>query len=221
MRVTSTSKTPCTCALVRFDMTMCSAIFLRITDMGTTSPGVTPPTGCSGAVTAGMRRSRRLQQQPEQQAERPERELAPQRERLLPCLAMNASMSSLVMRPPRPVPGTLRQVDVVLFGDACAPAGWSERDPARRLRRSPDLALLLALQAFLLVFGKISGNVLRLRLFSLRRLRGLGLRGLRLPSPRRRRGLRAGSRGCTGCVAFSGNGADDGVHLHGSCRPGP
>ena len=40
MRVTSTSKTPCTCALVRFDMTMCSAIFLRIIDMGTTSPGV-------------------------------------------------------------------------------------------------------------------------------------------------------------------------------------
>ena len=31
MRVTSTSKTPCTCALVRFDMIMCSAIFLRMT----------------------------------------------------------------------------------------------------------------------------------------------------------------------------------------------
>ena len=53
MRVTSTSNTPCTCALVRFDITMCSAIFLRITDMGTTSPGVTPPTGCIGPVTAG------------------------------------------------------------------------------------------------------------------------------------------------------------------------
>ena len=53
MRVTSTSKTPCTCALVRFDMIMCSAIFLRMVDMGTSSPGVTPPTGCSGVVTAG------------------------------------------------------------------------------------------------------------------------------------------------------------------------
>ena len=48
MRVTSTSKTPCTCALVRFDITMCSAIFLRMTDMGTISPGVTPPTGAAG-----------------------------------------------------------------------------------------------------------------------------------------------------------------------------
>ena len=45
---------PCTCALVRFDMIMCSAIFLRMTDMGTTSPGVTPPTGCIGPVGAGM-----------------------------------------------------------------------------------------------------------------------------------------------------------------------
>src|SRR5664280_3929976 len=54
MRVTSTSKTPCTCALVRFDSTMCSAIFLRMTDMGTTSPGVTPPTGCRGATVAGI-----------------------------------------------------------------------------------------------------------------------------------------------------------------------
>ena len=53
MRVMSTSKMPCTCALVRFDITMCSAIFLRITDMGTTSPGVTPPIGCKGVVTGG------------------------------------------------------------------------------------------------------------------------------------------------------------------------
>ena len=45
MRVMSTSKTRWTCALARFDITMCSAIFLRMTDMGTISPGITPATG--------------------------------------------------------------------------------------------------------------------------------------------------------------------------------
>ena len=54
IRVTSTSKMPCTCALVRFDMIMCSAIFLRMVVMGTTSPGVTPPIAARGAVTAGI-----------------------------------------------------------------------------------------------------------------------------------------------------------------------
>src|SRR5260370_38410132 len=40
MRVMSTLKTVCTCALVCLDSTMRSAIFLRIGVMGTSSPGI-------------------------------------------------------------------------------------------------------------------------------------------------------------------------------------
>ena len=44
----STSKTLCTCALVRFDCTMRSAIFLRIADIGITAPGMA--IGCCDGI---------------------------------------------------------------------------------------------------------------------------------------------------------------------------
>ena len=174
MRVTSTSKMPCTCALVRFDMTMCSAIFLRMVVMGTTSPGVTPPIGCSGAVTAGMAGAaagaeQRGAAETLQAATEP-----PRQERSAPCLAMNDSMSSFVMRPPRPVPETLRQVDVVLFGDAAHQ--WAGAHPVLIATFGDllDRALLLPLQTFFLVLGKIGRNILRcLRSFRAVRLRAV------------------------------------------------
>ncbi len=85
--------------------------------MGTTAPGVMPPTGCNGVVTAGMAGAE--SSGGAAGLEEPGGVYdgvgwaaagAP-----APCLAMNASMSSLVMRPPRPVPGTLARSTLFSF----------------------------------------------------------------------------------------------------------
>ena len=158
MRVTSTSKTPCTCALVRFDMIMCSAIFLRITDMGTTSPGVTPPTGCIGPVwrrhgrsgrrwscgcwgrIGGLLRSRGL------------------RRSCCSALAVLGDEAFDVFfgdAAAQPGAGHLRQVDVVFLGDLAHQRAGAN---ASLLAGFGYRALILALDAFLLVFRQVSGD---------------------------------------------------------------
>ena len=195
MRVTSTSKTPCTCALVRFDSTMCSAIFLRMTDMGTTSPGVTAPTACNGPVTAGAagadaaaagaRGWRRRSGGPS-------------------CTVLGDERLDVFLGDAAAKAGSrdLGQVDIVLF-----------RDLAHQ-RTGANLALLACFGSLL---GRGSG--LRLFYFSGRR-RCLGLRRAATVSAGRSSGLRGRGSGWRwgrwrGGLAFSSDRADHGIDLHG------
>ena len=99
--------------------------------------------------------------------------------------------------------GNLRQVDVVLLGDLAYQRAGAN---ASLLAGLGYFALLFALETLLLIFRQVGGN----RLFAGRRLRSLGLRGLRSALGRRL------GRGCSGCgVAISRNYADDGIHLYG------
>ena len=94
MRVILISKIECTCALVRFDATMCSAIFLRMVDIGTRSPGIT--IAGAGTVGTGWRATAAAGRPPADAAAGDP----------AGCSSTKRRMSSLVMRPPRPLPET-------------------------------------------------------------------------------------------------------------------
>ena len=65
------------------------------------------------------------------------------------------------MRPPSPVPGTLRQVDIVLFGDAADQRAGAHAVLLATLGGLLHRSLLLPLQTFFLIGRQIGGNVLR------------------------------------------------------------
>ena len=115
MRVMSTSKTECTCALVRLDSTMRSAIFLRMALMGTTSPG---RTAAAGAMTAGAGMAGAA-------AARVGAGGSPAAGAPAPCFSRKLMMSCLEMRPPRPVPGTCARL--MLFSLAMRRTSGEER----------------------------------------------------------------------------------------------
>ena len=192
-RVTSISKTPCTCALVRLDMSMCSAIFLRMVRHGHEFAG---GDSSDGLQWRGDRRElRELRSSELAQLARAAAAGAPPA-----CLAMKASMSSLVMRPPKPVPGTLARS--TLFSLAILRTSGLERTrPCSPLSDSPRLRGCGGAGAAAEGFGSSPDGGWAAWVLS------SGWSGLC-----RRRGL--GGRGSSGCVAISDD-TDYGVDLHG------
>src|SRR6266542_1180450 len=132
----STSKTVCTCALVRSEAIMCSAIFLRITDIGSTEPGMPPGLavsadegapaagvgpGCAGGAGGVAGADFHSSDPTAGSLGTPD----------FAC-SINASMSSLVTRPPVPLPEIRRRSTL------CSAASLRTRGEVRTA--SPDAA---------------------------------------------------------------------------------